>query len=58
MTTIVVVRRQKVKYTDLRVVLKQPTLFEEGITKCSNKINNKLISARQHNKHLLEYTVV
>jgi len=29
--------------------------FKEGITKCSNEINNKLIGTRQHSKYLLEY---
>jgi len=29
--------------------------FREGITKCSNELNNKLTSTRQHNKYLLEY---
>jgi len=29
--------------------------FSEGITKCSNEINNKVINTHQHNKYLLEY---
>jgi len=29
--------------------------FKEGITKCSNEINDKLTNIRQHNKYLLEY---
>ena len=29
--------------------------IKEGITKCSNKLNNKLNSTCQHNKYLLEY---
>ena len=29
--------------------------FRDGITKCSNELNNKLTSTRQHNKYLLEY---
>jgi len=29
--------------------------FKEGITNCSNEINNKLTSTRQHKKYLLQY---
>jgi len=29
--------------------------FTEGITVCSNELNNKLTNTRQHNKYLLEY---
>jgi len=29
-------------------------IFKGGITKCSNELNNKLTSIRQHNKYLLE----
>ena len=31
------------------------TPLSSHITKCSNELNNKLISTRQHNKYLLEY---
>jgi hypothetical protein len=29
--------------------------FKESITKCSNELNNKLTSTRQHNQYLLEH---